>query len=241
MNYYQKYLKYKGKYLELKKQIGGVPCDPATDPRLTGLICTLVGDVSNSLEEFITSNYHPASPRRPIFAAIAAFYFNDIFIPRYNLQILNMIGNGLCAFNAIYTFLKLTDDDIMINTISRGQGTEVEPFIESFRENVIASVPAARRADVRREVYDRNEPFLEDVLTWFSSFGGINIMVIDVLYDGRSVRARPMRIFENAIAKDAMILFRHSNHIYLVFSHTNPGERMSLYESLKRNKMDGPP
>jgi hypothetical protein len=106
MNYHQQYVKYKRKYLMLKKQLGGgiEEYDDQSKPVIQSLFTNL---------ENTCNYYHPNNPR-------LNQSFNDLIKPYFgDCMMITVRGNGACLLNAFCTgnFIKrLTIPELLAHT-----------------------------------------------------------------------------------------------------------------------------
>jgi hypothetical protein len=237
MDFKEKYLKYKNKYLEAKKilnQKGGVLTIPENLKSLITQKEHKTLDISDSVDHFLSSNWPHDTPNNRDRRAIFQRYLPDI--PDRSYNIINLRGNGTCFFEAIFLFIKMTNDvsvfesyehlkQILIDTILGD--TDLRTEYGEFFDEII------------KGILDPNSPSIDLLMKKTCDILGIKICSINIIMRNTKIKGYVTKFNETGGNDlDCITLLVLEGHVYLVFPTNTDGSsstdlRIELYNSIK--------
>ena len=260
-----KYLKYKQKYLELKSthdinMFGSGLIDTIPRDLLQFISSAEIPEeriarekinpyegpyhIFDNIEELTQYYINPDSDKYQNVLKLFNAKLSSIFNPIYATQIINSRGNGLCAYNSLYMYLKLTDKQEIIRIITGGSD-KFEDFhraLNRFTKDILLldrHIYGDLYDETLRGLDDENAPYVEPIFKTFNKITGINILLIDATKQRDSQYNFTIYNFkvEDEIPDetpwDYIMLLKTAAHIMLIHSHGEFSSRKEMYENFK--------
>jgi hypothetical protein len=237
MNYQQKYLKYKNKYLEAKKfnQKGGVVIIPDSLKPLIFVKSDGSFDISDSVASFL-SRWAGATSVNVDRQAIFQRYLPVITNLSYN--IINLKGNGSCFYESMFLFLKMTNgEDFPFANYQDFKAVVISQIKENSELRSIHD--AESYSELMRGIEHPDSPDIELPMVTISTFFGIKICSINTRMQGRNLTGYIGKYNDDGSPDlDCATIIVSEGHVYLVYPTTTDRNssskalRIQLYNSI---------
>jgi hypothetical protein len=186
--------------------------------------------VFDTVEQFVNFYFGPyVNIRRQYFTELLEKIFADT-LPSPTCSIINSRGNGLCVYNCLYMFLKLSRPDILVLFSPDSTFTQ---FRENLYTMAINSLPKEIKDFMIPLISDPSTPDLDPIFTSFVDYTGINVLMINI--NSNNFTYNISKFDHKDFPNDYIVFIRNSSH--LMFYHTcgDYTERQRISQVIEKN------
>lgn len=187
--------------------------------------------VFDTIEQFVNFYFHPyeVNTRRQNFTTLLEKIFNNT-LPLDNCTIINSRGNGLCVYNCLYMFLKLSRPDILDLFF---EDCSFDLFKANLYTRAINMLPQEIRNFMIPLISDPSTPDLDPILTSFVDYTGINIIMINI--NNNNFTYNLSKFDHKDFPNDYVVLIRNACHVMFFHVGEDYTRRQKIAQIIERN------
>lgn len=185
--------------------------------------------IYDSIDQFTNWYFSAPTPGRIKFESILNKIFAGVLGSGLN-QVINSRGNGLCAYNCFYLFLKTTRPDILDLF---GSSVEFNEFKLIIRDMAVGLLNPEIKDFMISLIDDPSTPDLDPIFNAFVDFTGINILMINI--NNNEYTYTKSKFSHRDFPSDYLVLIRNACHLMYLHTTGDFTHRQHMYQLVDSN------